>query len=288
MILSSRCNFECPYCRRVGGKDLPFHIAEKTILDWCDQGLYALRLSGGEPLLYKGLENLVSIAKSRNVKYIAISSNGSAAWARYQRLINTGVNDFSISLDACCAEDGDKMAGGIKGAWDKVVENIRKISAQCYTTVGVVLTQDNMHTVNDIIKFAASLGVSDIRIIPAAQESDQLQNVEVDQNLLDKFPILRYRIDNIRQGKKVREIKQSDSHKCGLVLDDMAVNGNLHYPCIIYMREGGRPIGEVGSNMRNERLEWYKIHDTHCDSICQKNCLDVCTQYNNRYEELHQ
>ena len=42
-------------------------------------------------------------------------------------MVDCGVNDFSVSLDACCAEDGDHMAGGVKGSWDKVIENIEKI-----------------------------------------------------------------------------------------------------------------------------------------------------------------
>ena len=28
----------------------------------------------------------------------------------YQKLLDAGVNDFSVSLDACCADDIDKMA----------------------------------------------------------------------------------------------------------------------------------------------------------------------------------
>ena len=283
VVLSSRCNFNCPYCRRVGGDDLPLEDAVELLRLWGQDNLRAVRFSGGEPMLYKGLDKLVAYAKVLEMEWIAVSTNGSVSWDRYQHLIDLGVNDFSISLDACCAEDGDKMSGGIKGAWDKVVENIKKCSEQVYTTVGVVLTQDNIGTVNDIIKFAASLGVHDIRIIPAAQDDDKLHDVQVDEELLARFPILRYRINNIKEGKTVRGISQYDSHRCGLVLDDMAVCGNKHYPCIIFMREGGKPIGNVGPNMRQERLDWYKTHDTHTDPICKHQCLDVCQHFNNTH-----
>ena len=76
--------------------------------------------------------------------------------------------------------------------------------------------------------------------------------------------------------------------RCGLVLDDMAVMGNKHYPCIIYMRESGNPIGTIGPNMRNERLNWYKTHDCTLDPICSKNCLDVCVHYNKKFQDLNQ
>jgi len=74
---------------------------------------------------------------------------------------------------------------------------------------------------------------------------------------------------------------------CGLVLDDMAVMGDEHYPCIIYMRESGKSIGKVGPNMRQERLDWYRTHDCTKDPICSKNCLDVCVNYNKKFQELN-
>jgi hypothetical protein len=72
------------------------------------------------------------------------------------------------------------------------------------------------------------------------------------------------------------------------VLDDMAVMGGMHYPCIIYMREGGDPIGKAGTcHVREERAEWSRTHAVQLDPICDRNCLDVCVDYNNRHEELH-
>jgi molybdenum cofactor biosynthesis enzyme MoaA len=213
-------------------------------------GLKNIRFSGGEPTLYPGIYDLVAMSRDLGIERIALSTNGSADQSVYDRLLHFGANDFSISLDACCAEDNFKMTGGVKDAWAKVTSNIRYLSGKTYVTIGVVLTDHNMDKVNGIIAFAAELGAQDIRIIPAAQDGDRLKNVEVDETLLAKFPILNYRIRNIREGRSVRGLCAGDSTRCGLVLDDMAVNGEYHYPCIIYLREGGQPIGKVGANMR--------------------------------------
>ena len=67
----------------------------------------------------------------------------------------------------------------------------------------------------------------------------------------------------------------------------MAVFNNKHYPCIIYLREHGAPIGLVHKNMRNERFIWYIWHNCYEDKICKNNCLDVCVDYNNRVKELN-
>ena len=168
-----------------------------------------------------------------------------------------------------------------------MVDSIQQLAKRCYTTVGVVLTEANEGKVNDIVQFAASLGVQDICVIPAAQDGDHLTNFQVDPDVLARLPILAFRIGNLQRGLPVRGIGPDDPHTCALVLDDMAVCEGKHYPCIIYLREGGEPIGEVGPNMRLERAAWVAKHDSYKDPICSANCLDVCVRYNTRWNEMH-
>jgi len=177
MIITEYCNFTCPYCRGLEDSIYGFRKIKQLTLSeivrnidlWCEgQPLKNIRFSGGEPTLHPDIRDIVSYAKGKGIERVAISTNGSNKWELYQDLIERGCNDFSISLDACCADDGDKMAGGVKGSWDKVVANIEKISKLTYVTVGVVLTPDNIDKTIDTIKFAHDLGVADIRIISAS------------------------------------------------------------------------------------------------------------------------
>ncbi len=192
IVLTARCNFKCPYCRHIGGRDMKFYDVIESLRLWSQQGLKNVRFSGGEPTMWPGICDAVAYAKAAGMERIAISTNGSASYKMYDTLIYLGVNDFSVSLDACCAADGDQMAGNVKGAWDIVVDRIKWLSERVYTTVGIVLTPTNAATINKIIRFADSLGVSDIRVIPAAQYGEKLPAIEVDNDLLAKYPILRY------------------------------------------------------------------------------------------------
>lgn len=289
MLLTGSCNFSCPYCRGFSALsrpcgDMPLDRALEVLCIWIADGLKNVRFSGGEPTLYPHLNGLVRTCKEGGVERIAISTNGSMPFEVYEKLVKDGVNDFSISLDACCATFGDKMAG-VPGKFKTVTENIRRISELTYVTVGVVLTTDNVAETKKIIEFAHSLGVADIRIISAAQWDQLLEGLQdIDPEILAAHPILKYRVENFNSGRNVRGISETDCHRCHLVKDDSVVCGQWHFPCVIHMREGGEPIGKIGPNMRQERLEWFETHNSYLDPICRKNCLDVCVSFNNKAE----
>ena len=292
VLITGFCNFNCPYCRgpRKGGEGHADLASIERVIDyWADDGLVNIRFSGGEPTTHPGIIMMVAHAKRRGIKRIAISTNGSMKHSLYRDLVYAGANDFSISLDACCADGGDEMAG-VDGRFNRVVANIRMLSKMTYVTVGVVITESNVGEVKKIISFAHDLGVADIRIISAAQYNVLLEGVTgIDQEILDAHPILRYRVNNILNGgRKVRGLEDDDAKTCHLIQDDSVVVNGKHYPCVIHMRERGEAIGNVGPNMRAERVAWMKQHKPHEDPICKKNCLDVCIEYNCRVKDLQE
>lgn len=296
IIITESCNFKCPYCRGLSSdiygnrsvKELSLEEIKHVIELLCiNNPIESIRFSGGEPTLHKNIKDIIAFSKCMGIKNIAISTNGSNSLELYRSLVHYGVNDFSISLDACCSEDGDRLSGGVKGSWDIVSKNIEKLSEICYVTVGVVLSETNMLKSSEIIRYAYQLGVSDIRIISSAQYNGAIPGLnEVEPIILESMPILRYRVNRFLDNKPVRGISSSDANRCALVLDDACIAGDFHFPCVIYMREKGKPIGFVSGDMRKERVNWFKKHDCFKDDICRKNCLDVCVAYNNKYAEL--
>lgn len=293
ILITDRCNFKCPYCRGVmpsiNGEMEPSHV-NKILALLQNEGMQNVRFTGGEPTIYsKGsLQNFVQNCSMHFTKHIALSTNGTADLEYYEMLMSHGVNDFSISLDGGCCSTCNKMSGGIKGAWENIVTNIEHLASETYVTVGIVFTEENVDEAIKSVMFIDSLGVSDIRIIPSAQYNRALKSlVNLPSELLIKYPILNYRIQNIKNGRHVRGLSSADTHRCPLVLDDVAIASEYHFPCIIYLREQGRPIGKISAQMRKEREVWFQIHDTHKDKICKDNCLDVCRDYNNKWEYFH-
>ena len=286
LILTDRCNFKCAYCRGIVRDlrgDLTLDQAKEVIDIWTSAKLHNVRFSGGEPTVWNDLLELVKYTKSKDcLDHIALSTNGSASLNYYIELKEAGINDFSISLDACCAMTADKMAG-TNSHFEHICNVIRELSKITYVTVGVVLDDRNNAELEKIIDYSTKLGVSDIRIIPSAQSNHRLK-IDVQT----EYKILKYRLDNINNGRHIRGLRESDCSKCHLVKDDMVILHGNHFPCVIYMREQGKSIGSVYGKsiqeIRKERKEWFDNTNVQCDSICKKNCLDVCIDHNNKVE----
>lgn len=290
ILLTPKCNLKCPYCRGLKHKELTLPYVLYVLNLWFENGLENVRFSGGEPTIFPNLEFLIKECRKAGVKRIAISTNGTQPLDYYKKLVDLGVNDFSISLDGGCCSVTEKMIGipDTKSEYfDVVSKNIQYLSWYSYVTVGTVFDGDNIEYALDTVKYIDSLNPSDIRIISSAQYNKALTGLMLlPDDILNRHPILKYRIENYVKGRNVRGIKKSDTNKCYLVRDDMAVAGDYHYPCIIHLREGGKPIGKVYENVREQRQAWFVLHDTHKDPICRKNCLDVCVDYNNKCNEF--
>ena len=114
--VTDRCNFRCVYCmpREVFGRDyaflerhelLTFEEIERIARAALGHGVRKLRLTGGEPLLRRGLEELVAmLAALRTVEgtkpEIALTTNGSALAVKAVALKAAGLDRVTVSIDS--------------------------------------------------------------------------------------------------------------------------------------------------------------------------------------------
>ena len=111
--VTDRCNFRCVYCmpREVFGADHAF-LDRKEVLSleeiariaalFVEQGVRKIRLTGGEPLVRRGLETLVEkLAAIPGVEDLSLTTNGSLLTpARARALREAGLGRVTVSLDA--------------------------------------------------------------------------------------------------------------------------------------------------------------------------------------------
>ena len=106
--LTDRCNLRCTYCMPAEGLDwLPgdelLRRDELTrLLDLAVTrlGITSVRFTGGEPLLYKGLEDVVAAtAALRPRPEVALTTNGVGLARRAEALAAAGLDRVNVSLD---------------------------------------------------------------------------------------------------------------------------------------------------------------------------------------------
>jgi cyclic pyranopterin phosphate synthase len=114
--VTDRCNFRCIYCmpKEIFGKDFSF-MEREELLTFEEitriakiavaHGVEKIRLTGGEPLLRTGLENLVSMLAMLKTPAgddidIALTTNGSALGVKAQSLKDAGLKRVTVSLDS--------------------------------------------------------------------------------------------------------------------------------------------------------------------------------------------
>lgn len=106
--LTDRCNLRCTYCmpaeglQWLPGEDLltPDELTRLLRLAVTRLGITSIRFTGGEPLLYRGLEDIVAAtARLTPRPEIALTTNGVGLAARATGLAAAGLDRVNVSLD---------------------------------------------------------------------------------------------------------------------------------------------------------------------------------------------
>src|SRR6185369_13207184 len=105
--LTDRCNLRCTYCMPAEGLDwlpkpelLTFEEMTRLVGIAVGLGVTDVRLTGGEPLLRRGLPDLVAmLAALRPRPRIAMTANGLGLGRLAEPLAQAGVDRVNVSLD---------------------------------------------------------------------------------------------------------------------------------------------------------------------------------------------
>ena len=133
IAITDHCNYKCVYCRT--GNDgaqyaeLPFSDYLRMARLFVELGIRKVRITGGEPLLRKGVVDFVrELSRLRTVDGgpldLAITTNGHLLAAMAQPLKDAGLRRVTVSMDAV---DPDRFARitRVPGGFDHVLAGIR-------------------------------------------------------------------------------------------------------------------------------------------------------------------
>ena len=133
MSVTDRCNYRCVYCRTgeetFTPSELPMEDYLRMVRVFVSLGIEKVRLTGGEPLLRRGLVDLVhELAQLRTPEGkrldLALTTNGHLLAALARPLRQAGLNRVTVSMDAVEPETFARITR-VPGSFDHVLRGVR-------------------------------------------------------------------------------------------------------------------------------------------------------------------
>jgi len=131
--ITDRCNYRCVYCRtgNEGAQysELPIADYLRLVRVFVGLGIEKVRLTGGEPLLRKGIIELIrELAQLRTTAGekldIALTTNGHLLEDQAPQLKAAGLSRITVSMDAVDAPTFERITR-VPGSFKRVVAGIR-------------------------------------------------------------------------------------------------------------------------------------------------------------------
>ncbi len=223
--ITDRCNFRCVYClpeteeaanfyrrkfQSKGGSEpepivlkwqprsqiLSYEEITRLVRIFVGLGVDKIRLTGGEPLLRRGVENLVQgISSMEGIRDLALTTNGFSFPEKAKLLKEAGLGRVSISMDSLDRENFRKLTGrdGLAGVLESI-RVARELGMEPVKVNAVVIRGLNDHELEDLARFAnrEDLSMRFIEFMPLDSKRAWLKELvvsgsEIRKRLVDAF-----------------------------------------------------------------------------------------------------
>ena len=172
--VTNRCNLLCATCPRTFETlEPPADMSWELFTSIVDQvpDVSRVVLHGvGEPMMVKALPRMIRYLKARGI-YVLFNTNGTLlSPKKHQELIDTGLDELRVSLDAADAKSFLAVRG--KNFFDRIVRNVRsftelqRASGATLPRVSLWLTglKETIDQLPAFVRLAVSMGVREVHL----------------------------------------------------------------------------------------------------------------------------
>lgn len=130
IVLTTKCNYQCKYCFAEGEKDkqiriIPIEKLKQIIKISKEFGINKIKLTGGEPLLYPQIKELLEYIRKIDIPYVDLTTNISMLNEETIDLLNRyNVNALTLSLNTLNKNKFEYLSGFFN--FDLVKENLER------------------------------------------------------------------------------------------------------------------------------------------------------------------
>ncbi len=199
--VTDRCNLRCRYCMDEQGVKLLPKKEILTIEDFiftintlAENGIEKVRITGGEPLIKRGILTLLENINKKNLKELTLTTNGVLLEDYAEKLKKAGVNRLNISLDTLNREKFKYITR--RDFFNNVVKGIKKAKDVGFYPIKiniVAIKGFNNDEIIDFVKFAIEydLQVRFIEFMPFGEfgKDKFISNKEIFEIISKKFKL---------------------------------------------------------------------------------------------------
>ncbi len=289
LLVNRGCNLRCVFCELWDRpEEMPVERAVLLLDDAAAIGTKTLVITGGEPLMHRGLFDIVRAARARGMA-VNITTNGTLVERHFDEIVQSGVTSLSFSIDGHPATHDRlrKQAGAYRRTWDALVRTA--LDGRVDTAVYFVVTNQNVRELVEVHDAARAAGAR-FDFWPVNDAEDLYLTTPGDKQVwLDAITELSRR-DGEVAAKAHYYAEALGYHagetgpvRCLGLVDQYGVTyeGDL-LPCCVWGGEGLR-VGNVFQ--RPLRELWYSREvQAHREQLWGKGCTVGC--YNHSLYEL--
>ncbi|KNX47066.1 GTP 3',8-cyclase MoaA [Helicobacter pylori] len=234
--VTKQCNFRCQYCMPITPLDffddeelLPLDNVLEFLKIAIDEGVKKIRITGGEPLLRKGLDEFIAKLHAYNKEVaLVLSTNGFLLKKMARDLKNAGLSCVNVSLDSLKSDRVLKISqkDALKNTLEGIEESL-KVGLKLKLNT-VVIKSVNDDEILDLLEYAKNRRI-------------QIRYIEFMENTHAK---------DLVKGLKEREILDLIAQKYKIIETENPKKGSSK----IYMLENGYQFGIIAP---------------HSDDFCQ-------------------
>jgi len=173
LSVTDRCNLRCQYCMPeeeyvwLPREDiLSFEECAQLVDIFCDLGVDKVRLTGGEPLLRKGVESLIRmLAGNPRIRDLAMTTNGVLLAEHAPLLRAAGLHRVTVSLDTLRPDRFKALAK--RELHPRVLEGIEAVGRAGFPGLkldAVVIRGTNDDELVDLLEYGRRVG-AEVRFI---------------------------------------------------------------------------------------------------------------------------
>jgi len=273
------------------------------LIDELDQiGVSDITISGGEPFLRNDIWRIIRELKKREIPFILYTNGTLLNTMKVQRLVSTGVEMISVSLNGARPETHNFIQNA--QTFQKVLQVMKMIKSEgIRLQVLFTLMRINVHEIDDLFRLAEKIGIDVICIYPfypAGRGKSALDHLELNSKNIKNILMMAlekakdYSVKVYVGGCLSKYYSRTEKHSlikgapCTKLMAVITAEGHLR-PCnfLPFRTKCGvreRTITELWNSPLFQKIrDWNKFMEldcSRCDSfpICFGSCLSIHVQ----------